>query len=332
QVDHFENLQSTNWQTVRWKPPPPRVSPNDPHVGWRTEFRSLEIQLTDFENAAYTVFIVLVTRVILALDLNLYIPLSKVDENMRRAHERDAATKGKFFFRSNIDYAQSPEGGEAGEIYSPCDNDPKSGLEEMTVLQILEGKGDFPGLIPLVHAYLEYINADRSTIKDVEMYLDHLRKRAAGEIMTTAAWLRKFVTTHPGYGKDSVVTDEIAYDLVLACQEIGLGKRACPELLGDRTIREVTRDEAWDVVLDSSKMEVQYRNRLIKKFVKRAAEKQKARDAQQRGGVDTAAAAAAAATVNGAHPGEGDGVADGYPASPATAPATSVSVGNANQL
>lgn len=64
----------------------------------------------------------------------------KVDENMRRAHERDAATKGKFFFRSNIDYAQSPEGGEAGEIYSPCDNDPKSGLEEMTVLQILEGK------------------------------------------------------------------------------------------------------------------------------------------------------------------------------------------------
>lgn len=67
-------------------------------------------------------------------------PLPKVDENMRRAHERDAATKGKFFFRSNIDYAQSPEGGEAGEIYSPCDNDPQSGLEEMTVLQILEGK------------------------------------------------------------------------------------------------------------------------------------------------------------------------------------------------
>lgn len=30
-------------------------------------------------------------------------------------------------------------------------------------------QGDYPGLIPLVHAYLEYINADRSTIKDVEM-------------------------------------------------------------------------------------------------------------------------------------------------------------------
>ncbi len=52
-------------------------------------------------------------------------------------------------------------------------------------------------------------------------YLRHLRKRAAGEIMTTAAWIRHFVTSHPSYGKDSVVTDEIAYDLVVACHEIG---------------------------------------------------------------------------------------------------------------
>lgn len=53
-------------------------------------------------------------------------------------------------------------------------------------------------------------------------YLDHLRKRAAGEVMTTAAWLRHFVTSHPGYHMDSVVTDDIAFDLVMACQEIGL--------------------------------------------------------------------------------------------------------------
>jgi glutamate--cysteine ligase catalytic subunit len=77
-TDHFENIQSTNWQTVRWKPPPPRVTPDDPHIGWRTEFRSMELQLTDFENAAFTVFVVLITRVILAFDLAFYIPLSKV--------------------------------------------------------------------------------------------------------------------------------------------------------------------------------------------------------------------------------------------------------------
>lgn len=47
-------------------------------LGWRTEFRTMEVQLTDFENAAFVVFIVLVTRVILAFDLGLYIPLSKI--------------------------------------------------------------------------------------------------------------------------------------------------------------------------------------------------------------------------------------------------------------
>lgn len=38
----------------------------------------MEIQLTDFENAAFTVFVVLLTRIILAFDLHLYIPISKV--------------------------------------------------------------------------------------------------------------------------------------------------------------------------------------------------------------------------------------------------------------
>ena len=35
----------------------------------------MEVQLTDFENAAFTVFIVLLSRVILYFDLNLYLPV-----------------------------------------------------------------------------------------------------------------------------------------------------------------------------------------------------------------------------------------------------------------
>ena len=38
----------------------------------------MEVQLTDFENAAFTVFVALITRVVLAFDLAFYIPLSKV--------------------------------------------------------------------------------------------------------------------------------------------------------------------------------------------------------------------------------------------------------------
>lgn len=75
-TDHFENLQSTNWQTMRFKPPPPNTD-----IGWRVEFRPTEVQLTDFENAAYVVFLVLLTRVILSFRLNFVIPISKVDED-----------------------------------------------------------------------------------------------------------------------------------------------------------------------------------------------------------------------------------------------------------
>ncbi|KAF7298226.1 Glutamate-cysteine ligase catalytic subunit [Mycena chlorophos] len=70
--DHFENIQSTNWQTLRFKPPPPKSS-----IGWRVEFRSMEVQMTDFENAAFAVFVVLLSRAILTFNINFYIPISK---------------------------------------------------------------------------------------------------------------------------------------------------------------------------------------------------------------------------------------------------------------
>ncbi|KAF0311925.1 Glutamate--cysteine ligase [Amphibalanus amphitrite] len=84
-MDHFENIQSTNWQTMRFKPPPAGSN-----IGWRVEFRPCEVQLTDFENAAFVCFVVLLTRVILSYKLNFLIPISKVDENMKRAHRKDA--------------------------------------------------------------------------------------------------------------------------------------------------------------------------------------------------------------------------------------------------
>ncbi len=75
-MDHFENIQSTNWQTIRFKPPPV----NSP-IGWRVEFRSMEVQMTDFENAAFSIFIVLLTRAIISFDLNFYMPISKVGDH-----------------------------------------------------------------------------------------------------------------------------------------------------------------------------------------------------------------------------------------------------------
>ncbi|OAX80602.1 glutamate-cysteine ligase, partial [Emergomyces africanus] len=96
QTNHFENLQSTNWQHIRFKPPP---AEND--IGWRVEFRPMEIQITDFENAAFSVFMVLITRAILSFDLNLYIPIPRTTENMETAHARNAVLEQKFYFRKD---------------------------------------------------------------------------------------------------------------------------------------------------------------------------------------------------------------------------------------
>uniref|UniRef100_A0A8C4UWU8 Glutamate--cysteine ligase n=1 Tax=Falco tinnunculus TaxID=100819 RepID=A0A8C4UWU8_FALTI len=123
--DHFENIQSTNWQTMRFKPPPPNSD-----IGWRVEFRPMEVQLTDFENSAYVVFVVLLTRVILSYKLDFLIPLSKVDENMKMAQKRDAVRQGMFYFRKDI-----CKGGNA--VVDGCGSAQNgTGTEEYTLMSI----------------------------------------------------------------------------------------------------------------------------------------------------------------------------------------------------
>ena len=58
--------------------------------------------MTDYENAAVVCFVVLLTRVILSYGYNLLVPISKVDENMKRAQQMDAVKNQKFYFRTNI--------------------------------------------------------------------------------------------------------------------------------------------------------------------------------------------------------------------------------------
>ena len=60
------------------------------------------MQITDFENAAFALFIVLLSRAILSFDLNLYMPISKVDVNMQTAQKRNAVHEEKFYFRKNV--------------------------------------------------------------------------------------------------------------------------------------------------------------------------------------------------------------------------------------
>ena len=250
-TDHFENIQSTNWQHMRFKPPPA-----DNSIGWRVEFRPMEIQVTDFENAAFAVFIVLITRAILSFNLNFYIPIVKVDENMETAHRRDAVLERQFHFRRNVFPTRPPRGGSASATPSGANSPaamlsrpatPTGPVEDeyrlMSVNEIINGTAfarastgavpapeadgeDFPGLIPLVESYLDSVNVDVVTRCELSTYLDLISKRASGELWTAAKWIRHFVAHHPKYEKDSVVSEEINKDLIGAVIAIGEREQA----------------------------------------------------------------------------------------------------------
>lgn len=248
-TDHFENLQSTNWQHIRFKPPP---KGND--IGWRVEFRPMEIQVTDFENAAFSIFIVLITRAILSFDLNFYIPISKTDENMETAHRKDAVLEQKFWFRKNPFPTRAPRPYSSNGTYTNGASThgtstpsilsrpptPTGPVEDeyclMNIDEIMNGtKQDprstsendhghnFPGLIPLVESYLDSMNVDVTTRCELASYLELIKKRASGTLWTAAKWIREFVREHEHYKEDSVVDDRINHDLIKAVIDIEAG-------------------------------------------------------------------------------------------------------------
>ena len=259
-VDHFENLQSTNWQHMRFKPPPPGSD-----IGWRVEVRPMEIQITDFENAAFSVFVVLITRAILSLDLNFYLPIQRTTENMETAHARDAVNKEKFYFRKNpfptrssrsttnsgastpilgTSRPQSPTPGNHNDTNHVLQHHFQQNLpsvqdeyEEMTINEIINGQSPstsastnstptkphrkpFPGLIPLVETYLSSLNIDVETRCHIARYLALIRGRADGTLWTAARWIRHFVDQHEEYKHDSEVGEGVVYDLVKAVEGI----------------------------------------------------------------------------------------------------------------
>uniref|UniRef100_A0A8C8S918 Glutamate--cysteine ligase n=1 Tax=Pelusios castaneus TaxID=367368 RepID=A0A8C8S918_9SAUR len=189
--DHFENIQSTNWQTMRFKPPPPNSD-----IGWRVEFRPMEVQLTDFENSAYVVFVVLLTRVILSYKLDFLIPLSKVRVML----------------------------GIIGGCFSPR-------LECRPSLRVPAHPNDNQSSNE--SAYMAQTDLVPLSTSDVNMHTNHSpTPQQSSVLMTAARWMREFIANHPDYKQDSVITDEMNYSLIWKCNQIAQEQAECPELLG----------------------------------------------------------------------------------------------------
>jgi glutamate--cysteine ligase catalytic subunit len=202
--DHWENLQSTNWQSVRFKPPPGAKNSSS-LPGWRVEFRTMEIQFTDFENSAFVCFVTLLKKLLLEkkkknfFSLDLRILISLVDENMQRAHKVDAVVEQKFHWRI------------PGEMEK---------IEEFSIDEILNGKleKEWKGLIPLVKEFC--VEKWGEISPKILSYLDFIAFRAQGKLMTNAKWIRKFVENHFDYKQNSMVSHIMNYELLQCLHKI----------------------------------------------------------------------------------------------------------------
>ena len=109
----------------------------------------------------------------------------------------------------------------------------------------------------MMYVYLDTLNVDDDTRAGLVDYIELVRKRStgndyaasiqhffalshpiSGELMTNAKWIRRFVTNHPDYKQDSVISETINYDLITKIMRITRGEEKVPELIGERRAKQ----------------------------------------------------------------------------------------------
>ena len=68
--------------------------------------------------------------------------------------------------------------------------------------------------------YLRNIELETDTGCTLFRYFKFLSQKSTGELMTNAKFLRQFVLNHPKYQKDSVVSEEINFDMFCEIDKI----------------------------------------------------------------------------------------------------------------
>lgn len=211
----FEMINSTNWNSVRFK------IPLDETMGWRVEFRTMEIQLTADENAAFSLLVYMLVKMLTETPIfNFYIPISKTTANFERAHRENSILNDKFFFRTNVFDDGVPI------------------IAELYLREIFFGskEHEFPGMFTLFQKMLEDPNTNcpkkKELLKEIIRVLksieNFIRDKVEGKRLTLAQWMRQFVYKHKLYEKDSIVSQDIITDLLDNLVRISRGEQEDP--------------------------------------------------------------------------------------------------------
>lgn len=186
---HFENFNSTNWNSLRFKPP--RIEDND--TCFKIEVRPCDLQLTPFENSSFLGLLLALYSSVLNYDVNFIIPITKVDENFERAYLQDSITEKKFWWRINSidkDFKNIKHNLIQREFLSTKDGEPISkeiddqNIKELTMKEIFFGSEEYnyPGILKLCYKAIELRFADEETRSYAGRFIEFIGLRASGKL------------------------------------------------------------------------------------------------------------------------------------------------------
>ena len=171
----------------------------------------MDVQPTAFQNAAFAVFVALIRQAITHFDLDFYMPIVKVAENMDQAHTQDAVRTQSFYWRTLMKNGDSK-------------SDVKVFVaEEYGLTTIDEIVNSHQGLLRPVERFLREQAVDDDVRQKLQPYLDFICGRVNGNLWTPASWMRDFVLAHERYVEHSVVSERICYALLTEVRALGTG-------------------------------------------------------------------------------------------------------------
>ena len=227
-MTHFETINSTNWNSLRFKLP----RPADNDYSYKIEIRTSDLQLTPFENTSIILLIIYLYKIIISNKCNFIIPITKIDENYQNGYQQDAINTQKFWWRINcFDTSINNINDESFNYIE----DEKNNIKLLTINEIFNGAKEYnyPGLLNFIRDEIKIDDKiDNNKKQYYFKFADYLEKKTKGEIWTDAKYIRKFVDNHPKYNKDSIVTEEINFDLITHLLNIQNGIIKPKELFG----------------------------------------------------------------------------------------------------
>ncbi len=66
----------------------------------------------------------------------------------------------------------------------------------------------------MIRSYIALSHLQSEEYQTLNSYLDIISGKASGELFTAASWMRHFLINHPAYQQDSIVTEEMTFDLI----------------------------------------------------------------------------------------------------------------------